>query len=192
MSRGWHRESRRHSLASRGIKTSNLSLKVGGKREKIDYENPRSWIFAFWKANIEKDYSNFDFDKVFDYTKRMVDMYIFSNTSETIYLPTKHPWEEAETLSVDEVMNRIDEAESISDMDDIFYDIQAGSSLEWDVFVLAYYMRHPPKDQRSKVLLVDNIIHVYHTGGSLFWDKAKDDFLDIEQLREEFEREYES
>ena len=69
---GWYGESRRHSLASRGIRSSVQALRQK-KYPRIKYNNPRSIIEGFWWANVNRDYSHFDFDKAFKFMKDYIE-----------------------------------------------------------------------------------------------------------------------
>ena len=78
-SRGWHRESRRHALARRGIKTRCLVAKgmikdivEFPKGVEVDYRNPRHWMTLFWVSSLNNNFSNFDFDRVFDISERVM------------------------------------------------------------------------------------------------------------------------
>ena len=179
----WKGESRRHSLARKGIKTARNPMQSMGK---INYKNPKSLFFAFWKANIENDYSNFDFDKAFKegikvakfwgsqahldvwnlYTKQYGYDSIFED-------PRLDEWIEDREMTLREV---IAEDHRIMNRDLEFAD-------------LIHRLQNPPLELKEKIYLMDELIHTTHVTGTIWMDEFNEK-IDVEELREEFDQWY--
>lgn len=169
--RGWYGNKQKHSLASRGISTKDMKDIIQYPKV-IDYNNDSEFIVGFWIANIKNDYSKFDFDKAFDKTETMLQYQaeiVFDDYPDITFEDVVYCYE-----------NNIE-------MKTVFG--------EYGIFVRDYNMakiylkvKDRPIKLIDKIILMDEIIHLEHATGSVFWDDKEDSWLDIDQLREDFDK----
>lgn len=163
----------------------------------IDYFEVEEVFPAFWEGNIKRDYSCFDFERAFEklqhiFYEKLLDHGINGienckdhweelmagvDSEAFKHFEIENPWisiSKGELLDV--VLEHICKRyrETFED-EPIFKDLKE----TYDKMIL------PPKEEKEKAILMDNVIDAVHHGGSL-WE----DWADVETLRTEFEKKY--
>lgn len=168
--KGWYGNKQAHSLASRGIRIKDIKDIIKFP-EVIDYLNPEEIIVGFWIANIKNDYSNFNFDKAFDNAECMLQY-----QAEMVF-------DDYPDITPEDVVYCY---ENNIEMKSIYG--------EYGIFIRDYNMaklylkvKDRPIKLIDKIILMDEIIHLEHATGSIFWDDKEDSWLDIDQIRDDFD-----
>lgn len=208
--KGWYGNRYGHSLASRGISVRQIK-DIYNFPEVIDYEDPEEFIVAFWIASLKNDFSEYNFDKVFRYTQGILtermnrygylsfeEFYMDFNADFNImpladdycevydWFGKKHEndclkqnvtYEMA--IDVYNILNK-DREESLAGIDPT-YD---------KLFEIYNEMEELPTNLRDKIIFMDKIIDIQHHRGSIWEDNEFYDPLDVEELRNKFERDY--
>jgi len=177
---GWHGESVRHKLAASGISMrANAVFRPYRPVGRIDYNDSEQWIFAFWKASIENDWDEFDFNKVFEIGKREIVDWVDLN-AEMVDI-----WFVEEYARDNEIPETTD-YDIIVDMmidDGWFYP-------DWSWDEVYEELCNPPKELAKKIILVDKLIHLQHGTGNVLRDKEGAHIEDMNFLRAKFDRIY--
>lgn len=160
--------------------------------EEINYNDYEELIKAFWKANINQDYSNFDFNKAFeslenpfhskvaehgllefkDFVEIDNEFYDFDNLSEFeqktdyIHITKEELKEVIQKYRFEKNKETFEDLSSITNLKEIYEKIQVAKNGELS--------------QKENVLLFDEVIHAEHETGFVL-------DLDIEELRDLFE-----
>lgn len=171
--KGWYGNSHKHSLASKGIKTKYTSNGI----RNIDYSNPKEIFFGFWKANIDNNYSYFDFDRAFDIGSEQVEMWL----GQVSYSP-------------EEIVNEFEDKNGNFIEDNEGEGFGRGLLMYRDYRLAKIYLqlKNPPIKLQEKIFLMDKLIHMTHACGSI-WVEYNEEWcedidIDVDELREEFER----
>ena len=185
--KGWYGDKQAHSLASKGIK-------IGKKwYNKVDYyeANPDLVFFDFWKANIENDYSNFNFEVAYEMFRPVIE----DKLAQFGQRGFERWYEQMNDLSIEFMIEEL-ENEGIEvdgdfgedferqiykfyEKDRIGYDITQKYVDEWNEILKL--IDNPSQKELDKIILMDRIMHMTHEAGDLF---------DLEYLREEFDNWY--
>jgi len=208
MNKGWPGESRRHAMAARGIPCrANAVFRPYRPTGPIDYTHgDEEWVMAFWKASIEDDWDEFNFEKVFALARQYMDMWRQHEIESIMDDNIERAYIYASDKAVDGVLPGVGPIDIIFPVDDMYYD-EDTESLQMAVAEmmveeeeglgrkprgwtkLREELNNPPKDIQGKIMLIDSIIHTQHWGGSLLKDKDWED-LEIGPLRQKFEKTY--
>lgn len=166
--KGWYGNTKKHSLASRGISTKDMK-DIIQYPEVIEYKNASEIIVGFWISNINNDYSKFNFDKAFGVIKNQLNDYV-------------------NVFGIDkEVLEKIYDNEY--DEDEI-YDLQNEYGFGSELIEVMEYIHkinyRDPNNLKGNISLLDNIIHLEHMNGGMLWDEETNDWLYVDSLREDF------
>lgn len=212
--KGWFGDKFKHSLASKGISARQIK-DIYNFPTTINYDDPEEFISAFWIASLKNDFSDFDFEKIFDFTKEVLKPRLnrygylsfeeFYNDPESYgninviaeeYIDEKDWFREKYSEAfyngffsdelhkeyAKDVYNTINVERSLS---------LAGLDPEYDKLFKTYKeLENSPNTLREKIILMDKLVDLQHHRYSIWMDKYYDDYLDIEKLRDEFEKKY--
>jgi len=210
MSKGWYGNSYGHYLASKGISVKQLK-DIHHFPETIDYEDPEEFISAFWIASLKNDFSDFDFKKVFQITRSE----LYSRMNRYAYLSFEDFINDYNVpFNVLELAGRyIDEYDWFEEKYVDEYDKQNVSvEMTLDVYNLANKerkeswagidpiydklfevyneMEELPVTLQDKIILMDKLVDLQHHRGSIWTENEYHEFIDIDDLREDFEKKF--
>lgn len=206
MARGWRRESRRHSLASRGVRTTEFKIwseQFDLMDHPYQYNDFRDVFRAFWFANLERDYRGFNFEWAFEQAReiigRRLDQFGFYG-KEGMLRHWSRAFSRYTTLELLDLLSnpvfyRDMKGEGFSDMEILEVVAEKRAKRNYNdfkdypeyksLFKTHQLLLDPPSDHVGKVLLMDRVVDAVHISGSV-WD------LDVPGIRKEFEKEYAS
>jgi len=199
-----------HSLASRGISVRQLK-DIKHFPETINYDDPEEFISAFWIASLNNDFSDFDFEKVFEMTKEDVasrlNRYGYLSLEEFINDPdvtlntgclVENYFEEYEWFKEKHYDDFWDDNITDEMIKDTYKVLNQDKGERWSGFDPEYDLLYKfykenlvefPIRLQDKIILMDKIIDLQHHRGSVWRDKDGR-FLDIERMRNKFEEYY--
>lgn len=200
--KGWFNNKYGHSLASRGISVKQLK-DITYFPETIDYEDPEEFISAFWIASLKNDFSNYNFDKVFDYTNEILEnrlnrygylsfdeFYTDENYWNIKYLAEdyiiSYDWF-AKNHEEDYYKNKVTRKMAKDIYDSINEDRDkslAGLDPVYDkLFDIYKDIQKQPTETIDKILLMDKMIDLQHHRGSIWVDEPLPKISDIDGLK---------
>lgn len=203
--KGWHGNSYAHYLASKGISVRQIK-DIHNFPDYTNYNDPEEFIVAFWLASIKNDFSDFDFDEVFRYTKDVLkkhmnrygylsfeEFYNDYNYDNVLMLAEdyiySYEWfaeKHEDTYYKNKVTREM--AKDIYDMlNNDREESWAGVDPTYDkLFEVYKELQNNPKILRGKIILMDKLVDLQHHRASIWVDNNKI-WVDVEKLRNEFE-----
>lgn len=201
--KGWYGNREKHSLASRGISTREISYFVEYP-EVIDYDEVEEIIVGFWFGSLKNNYSKFDFDKAFKRLNKRLEELV----SEWGYLGVEMWKKHVEYDVIVDNLCEMNDNDFCKKYDEMIFSDSSEKEMDKFVFENSHDMMatsyvydimaelyedtsNPPNDLQGKIILMDRLVHATHDRGSIWYGDEGYGFIDIDMLRDKTEKVWE-